>query len=263
VTEDKRSKKSADLVAEALAAKKRYVTLDLVIPDGDLKTHVERYGPEGERLLTLEAVLLFDGFGGLASQILRSLEANLAHFHPRLDEKKSKHLADNLLNGRDQFLNTLSELGLARRLSMQGMTIDLAQPFHDGSRDVDVADSTKGSERFIEVVNLAPVKTTVNGFAPDISEEVKRLVTTVTGKYQSKFGKAIAEGWDGPMWIALDIIKNDMAAISATIGSLREPDFLSSFALAVLRSCPKLHGILYYTHYAYEEAAFWLKEFHR
>jgi hypothetical protein len=225
--------------------------------------HAERHGLQAEKLLTLGTALLFDCFNGLATQILRSLEANLAHFRPKLGGKKRKHLANNLLNGRDQFLNTLSELGLARKLSMEGRTIDLAQPFHDGSRDVDVADSTEGSERFIEVVNLAPVEVNVNGFGPAVSDEAKRLVTTVTKKYQSKFGKAIAEDWDGPIWIALDIIKNDMVAISATIGSLREPDFLSSFARAVLRDCPKLRGVLYYTHYAYEESAFWVKEFHR
>lgn len=247
---------------DPLVAKRRYHTLDRIVSDSDLTLHLERYGSDKETLLTLGACLIFD-LGGLGTKILNALESNLAHFNPHLDRKKRKHVSDNLLNGRDQFLNTLSELGLARRLSDQGRVIHLAHPFHDGNRDVDIADCTPGSEKLIEVVNLAAQEADIHGFAPSFSEETSRLVNTISKKYRKKFGKALDEGWNGPIWIALDIIKNDLVAISAVLGPLTQPDFFERFGSTVFSSCPKLQGIIYYTHYAYNDAAFWVKELYR
>ena len=128
-----------NLVIEAQNRKRRYPSLNAVISDADLEKHVEKYGLEKDKLLTLGSALLYDRFEGIGSQILRALNANLAHFFPILNDKKIKQISANLLNGRDQFLNTLSELGLARSLSMRGRTITLVESFHNGKKDVDEA----------------------------------------------------------------------------------------------------------------------------
>ncbi|WP_445370703.1 hypothetical protein ACH518_15245 [Methylomonas sp. HW2-6] len=87
--------------------------------------------------------------------ILRALDNNLQELQKVDAIWRPGELAQKLLNKHLQFLNTLSELALARELSEQGWGVKLEEKFF-GKKDVDIFAERDGEENFIEVINLAP-----------------------------------------------------------------------------------------------------------
>jgi hypothetical protein len=176
---------------EAVSRKRKYPTVNALITDGDLCHHVGRYETGApEVLLTLGTALLRDHDPAPlpAAGLLASLEDNLSVFVPGLSAEKQRDISANLLNGRIQFLNTLSELGLARYYVKLGWCVRLAEPLPAGQKDVDLFMSRSGDVRWLDVVNAAPNEWEGDGFVPPLPNDFEtRLVNKVAQKFTSKF----------------------------------------------------------------------------
>ncbi len=132
---------------EAVRRKRKYPTIDALITDDDLRLHIQRYETgASESLLTFGTALLRDHRSAPlpAAGLLTSLEENLSMFIPDFLLEKRRDISANLLNGRVQFLNTLSELGLARHYVNRGWCVQLAEPLPTGRKDVDLLMSLGG-----------------------------------------------------------------------------------------------------------------------
>jgi hypothetical protein len=252
---------------EAVSRKRKYPTVNALITDGDLCHHVGRYETGApEVLLTLGTALLRDHDPAPlpAAGLLASLEDNLSVFVPGLSAEKQRDISANLLNGRIQFLNTLSELGLARYYVKLGWCVRLAEPLPAGQKDVDLFMSRSGDVRWLDVVNAAPNEWEGDGFVPPLPNDFEtRLVNKVAQKFTSKFQTAINAGWTGAPWVALDFTKNDGIAVGVTLLGLIRSRKLNDFADKVLRRCPGLAGVVYFTYHATKTEASWVREWRR
>lgn len=248
---------------DAVQRKRKYPNLDALILDDDFRKHVAMYETgDPEPLLTIGIALLRDDWEAPAG-LVRSLEENLSIFLPPLSVQQRRSLAANLLNGRVQFLNTVSELGLARHYRDLSWQVRLAEPLPTG-KDVDLFMAQSGQERWLDVINAAPSEWEGAGFAPLVPNDFEmRLVEKVVDKFQTKFREAIDAGWTGSAWVALDFTKNDAILLAVTVQNLNLIDCksLDAFASDVLRRCPGLSGVVYYTYDAREPKASWVREY--
>lgn len=252
---------------EAVSRKRKYPTIDALITDHDLRLHVGRYETGApDILLTFGTALLRDHHPAPlpAAGLVASLEDNLSVFIPVLSPEKRWDISANLLNGRIQFLNTLSELGLARYYVELGWCVRLAEPLPTGQKDVDLLMSLGGDVRWLDVVNAAPNEWEGDGFVPPVPNDFEtRLVDKVVQKFTSKFRAAIDAGWTGAPWVALDFTKNDGIAMGVTVLGLIGSYKLKDFADGVLRRCPGLAGVVYFAYHATETEARWVREWRR
>jgi len=252
--------------SNALQRKRKYSTLNILLSDEALLKHITKYETgDVEPLLTVGTALLRDDWPPrfTPAGLLHALEENLSLFVPHLNEKQRSCLAANLLNGRVQFLNTVSELGLARHYLERAWEVRLAEPLPCG-KDVDLYMISGGETRWLDVINAAPNEWEGDGFSPLLPVDFEmHLVDKVTDKFQSKFCKAIYAGWVGAPWVALDFTKNDAISVAVTLQERIGSNTLAGFAGVVLQQCPKLAGVIYYTYYANQPKAFWVREFKR
>lgn len=254
--------------SEALLQRKRkYRTLDAMISDENLLDNVRKFetGTE-EGALTLGRALLRDHHPPPfpSGKPIRSLEENLAIFAPSLTAEGQADLARNLLNGSVQFLNTLAELGLARRYRDQGWTVRLAQLLPGGQKDVDMLLGCSAEERWLDVLNAAAHETAVDGFAPLLPPDLEfRLLDKVVDKFRKKFQQAIQQGWSADAWVALDITKHDDLNVAMHLLALTGSNKLDLLAAEVLALCPDLCGVVYFLFDASNISPHWVKEFPR
>jgi hypothetical protein len=264
---DRDGVKMSSIEDEAVSRKRKYPTINALITDHDLRLHVGRYETgASDVLLTFGTALLRDHHPAPlpAAGLLASLENNLSVFIPGLCPEKQRDISANLLNGRIQFLNTLSELGLARYYVKLGWCVRLAEPLPTGPKDVDLFMSLGADVRWLDVVNAAPNEWEGDGFVPPIPDDFEmRLVDKVVQKFTSKFQAAIDVGWTGAPWVALDFTKNDGIARGVTVLGLIGLHKLKDFADEVLRRCPDLAGVVYFTYHATETEARWVREWPR
>lgn len=255
------------LETDALARKRKYAALDALIADSDLLDNVHKHETGvAEPLLTLGTTLLRDHHSPPlpAAMLMRSLDENLSIFVPPLRVDQRKALAANLLNGHNQFLNTLSELGLARYYKELGWQVSLAEQLPPGTKDVDLYIKLGGDFRWLDVLNSAPNEWEGDGFAPMLPADFElRLIDKVVQKFEAKFREAIDGGWNGSPWVALDFTKHDGIARTLTMLGLVGSKKLDGFATDVLSRCPELSGVVYFTYYASETKAYWVREFPR
>lgn len=245
-----------------LLNKQKYPVLDELIKD---ETFLDKVGEEqtGDTRthLTLVTALRFvnDPPPLPSAGVIRSLEENLSIFVPSMSKKQKSTLAANLLNGSCQFLNTLSELALARHYHDRGWKTKLAYQLSPDKKDVDLFVEKDGQSHAIEVLNAAPSECEVNGFAPVLPSDFQfRLMDKIVQKYDKKFSHAIKKGWNGNAWIALDITKNDGVAVGVTISS---DERLREFACEALRQCKQLSGVMYFTYCAAKPTIHWRRAF--
>ena len=244
---------SNTLFTKAIAHKRAFQHLNCLLEDKQLQEHFAKYPDQWQSTrLTLTSVLVHN------SPLLTHLEENLKLFTYKLSPRQKRDLSVNLLNGSNQFLHTLSELGLARAFYESGWQVELAVQFWDKSKkDVDLRVKKDITEALIEVINLQANELHIrrDGFfglsAPNVLHY--NLIDKVVEKYKSKFQEAIQNGWSGPAYIALDISKDDALQFGLAFreGPLRE-EWQGRCAAEVVQYCPGLHGVIYYYHSADE-----------
>ena len=234
----------------AVARKRQHPALDQLIGDDRLMRALrddpaawEKDGP-----LTLP--------GCLASElpefcppvpIIRALNENLRELCAAGAIRRRGQLARKLLNG-EQFLNTQSELALARTLSSAGWYVQLEETFFDG-RDADIL-ATRGAEkRFIEVTNLALKELGGGVHGGQIGQlgHKDRVVQKIANKYREKFEVPLENGWAEHAWVALDVAKNHLESVDTFFQTLlRLPQWNNDLAAHVRRECPRLSGVVVY-----------------
>ncbi|MCD4652501.1 hypothetical protein K8T06_01035 [bacterium] len=250
---------------DALLRKRKYPAIDSLIEDEKLIENVRRFETDDQDvLLTLGTALLRDHHPSPlpAGRLIRSLEDNLSAFVPSLDEDEKKVLAAELLNGRIQFLNTLSELGLARYYLDDTWNTSLAVRIPGVLKNVDIYLEKESESRWLDVINAEPKEWEYAGFAPMAPADLEmRLVDKIERKFASKFKEAVDNGWKGDAWIGLDFTKNDSITKAVTLMRIIGSRTLDEFASEIFRRCPELKGIVYFTYYASEIKAHWVREF--
>lgn len=254
--------------AEALIRKRKYPTLNALITDYALRENVRKSKIDNvEPPFTLGLAILHDEHpdGWPGQGLVQSLEENLSIFvHTLNDNKKKKDIADHLLNKDIQFLNTLSELGLARHYNQNGYQVRLAEVLAPSEKDADIYICKGDEHRWIEVLNAAHEELEIDGFSPMFNAEFgRRLIDYVVLKYNEKFQTAIDKGWNGCPWVALDFIKNDDIAREVALHEMVGNMTLEDCAAKIRSNCPGLAGVVYYTYYAYENKPYFVKEFPR
>ena len=221
------------------------------------------FGPEDEERPEFPKATLVNtlfGFHDTLGPLNECIEAVL----PRLNEEQRHELRTALMNG-PQFLNTASELSLAYSLIRAGWNVELYRAIPGGG-DVDVFASVPHEARFIEVTNVQSeeLEACYGGFGPlptldrvrqrrnsshkpPTRTDAERLVHNVKRKVDTKFGKALREGWEGPSWIALDYGKaHPISMAGAFYSMLGHQDWAKPLAESVFSDVPTLHGVLYY-----------------
>jgi hypothetical protein len=231
----------------------------------DVRNNVSRYYSKDDRcLLTLGTALLLDHLGKPMpfEGLMQSLEANLNRFLHSLDVAKKSKLRLKLLNGRNQFLNTISELALANYFLDAGYTVKLDELLAPSAKDADLHLVHGGETRWIDVINAAPHEWQGEGFGPFRPHDFAfRLRDKVLDKYKDKFAPAVAAGWCGDAWIALDFTKNDSLALAMLSSSLVGDKPLAEFAQDIFTQQPGIRGVVYYTHYVDTRSPHWVQEF--
>jgi hypothetical protein len=155
-------------------------------------------------------------------------------------------LRDNLLNGDAQFLNTLSELALARWYGDNGWSVSFFVPLPDG-KNVDIRVEKDAEERYIEVLNSQIDEADIQGFfsMAEAGKDIDfRLRDKITRKYGDKFEKTVNDGWRGTPWIALDFAKNDRLLLV-----VYSNDHLAKSAGRIFNAIPNIAGVVYYASY--------------
>lgn len=219
-----------------------------------VEDNLDKYWKDGASPATLGVVLAFDGSDSdlPISRAAACLDENLSRLASAVVGPVKKSLGHHLLNGRDQFLNTASELGLARALFDRGYSVKLEHPLPGGTKDVDVfvsSDEEHEGARGIEVLNSSIRRMGCDGFQHFEAEDLeKRLVDRVVQKFENKFLAALDEGLSFEPWVALDLSKNDGLLVSAINISLVYPDRLKALAESVLEQAEGLSGVIYYAH---------------
>ncbi len=241
---------------DAIRMKRNFPNINELIKDNTLDKHLRKFGGREvipKNKLTLGTALLS------SSCVAKALEEQLSCMLPFINSKGK--LSKNLCNDSDQFLNTMSELGLAVRLKQDGWSVKICEIFYK-EKDVDVLVSKDNAKRFIEVTNLTPEPSSsyksVDGFMPMPGSTPldPKLVNKVVTKYRSKFKDAIDDGWSGEAWIALDIAKKDELNIDLTFRtSLTGQKWWMDCIRQITAECPRLAGVLYYWYSAEQIAA--------
>ena len=235
-----------------IESKRRYPTLDGLVSDSQLNEHLWRDGVELDdgKPLTLVRALYSAHRVPDFLPVAAALESQLSALAPLVARGRRGRFTKQLLNG-PQFLNALSELALAMRLQIEGWGVELASPFHDNAKDVDIRANRGPAIRFVEVANLAPESAAelVEGFMekPGGQPLDRRLVGKVVSKYKAKFEKAIEEGWVGDVWIAIDFGKqHDLSLDLRFRRPLTRHDWRKGAAAELHATCPGLRGVVYY-----------------
>jgi hypothetical protein len=233
----------------AIEVKRRYAVINRLVSDSQLEKHLEKWGAGLEYTMTFGRALLSEAVAPGFLPVAAALEEQLQALETCVAGNRTGTLVKNLLNG-PQFLNTLSELALARRLQLDGWQVELASPFHDGKKDADVRVSRDGAERYVELVNLAPEPMTesIEGFLPLPGSEPldPKLLDKVVEKYETKFKPALDAGWKGEAWIALDHSKkHDLTAELLFRGPFTGTDWRAQLAASIGSKCPELRGVVY------------------
>lgn len=161
-----------------------------------------------------------------------------------------KTLARKLLN-KSQFLNTFSELALARTLLQTRASIELDFKFFE-NRDVDIHVQADSCRIFIEVVNLGlhaesdiPTNSVVGG-SIRVGQPNATITNKIKDKFQEKFAKAVYAGWKGFAVIAIDLGKRHQHDLEMMIRKTFEPNWLVPTADELSTECPGLGAIMTY-----------------
>lgn len=236
-------------IRKALDRKRLYARIHAIVSDTALTRAVN--GVSGDdQCLTLPGCLLSDARKPFPPiLVLESLEDNLSVLRPTIT--KPRRLANQLLNG-CQFLNTLSELALARTLLDMGWSISLDEKFF-GKKDADIVARRDTEKNFIDVTNISPMSLPVGvTVCRDIFQEMSdrsRIVHKLVEKFQEKFEVAINSGWGGRAWVALDFAKNDEENVQSFVQDLFQRRWRLEVAELVRRDCPQLAGVILYRYY--------------
>lgn len=235
--------------SKAIEAKGTFRWLDRLVPDAALARVLER-DPEANELagpLTFAGCLLHHHYRDPFSphRTLVALDSNLGALWDKID--KPGQLRNKLLNP-GQFLNTISELALARTLRDCNYEVTLEYEFAE-SRDADVLASKNGHDYHIDVTNLAgrPLASgrTIWGSMSEVTERdivIKKIAT----KFRKKFEGPLSRGWCGHPWIALDVAKNDLENVETVLRQFTHPTWCEDLKAILHRECPTLEGALIY-----------------
>lgn len=236
---------------ELLLEKRKYRQLDKLLPDlavlaDAMRPEVIQAAKDAMKGVS-KGPFLSVGMALYWPNLLAPLEKCLETVVPGMSGKQRKELSDGLLNA-PQFLHSVSELGLARRLVIDGHKVDMFFRFHK-KKNVDIKATVGDQDYLIEVTNLG-AKTwqpPADGWGPTPSID-PQLVKNIVEKYDKKFGEALTEGWDGPIWIAFDFGKAHPTAVAvALFQTIMGPSLYQALASEVFESAPKLRGVIYYT----------------
>jgi len=244
---------------ELLAEKRRHPRLDRLLPDDKVLADAMRpevvqsvrdayeHPSTGEEVARVSTgPFLSVGMALYSPNLLAPLEKCLETVVPEMTREQRKELSDGLLNA-TQFLHSVSELGLARRLVIDGFKVDMFVRFHE-KKNVDIKATVGDQDYLIEVTNLAAKtwQSPTEGWGPPPTIDT-HLVKNIVDKYNKKFGEALTEGWDGPIWIAFDFGKAHPTALGvALFQAMMGPALYQVLASKVFESAPKLRGVIYY-----------------
>jgi hypothetical protein len=240
---------TSDLVAKVIEMKRNFYWLDKLLPDSSLIRALER-DPKAEDPagpITLAGCLNHCDYPVPfpPHPALLALDSNLAVLWNRID--KPSRLRNKLLNP-EQFLNTISELALARTLHDDGYEITLEFAFAE-RRDADVLATKSGRDYHIEVTNLAsrPIisGTTIAGSVREVAE-YDLIVEKIITKFRDKFEGPLDRGWHGHAWIALDVAKNDEENVHLVLQRFSRPTWRDELKAILCRECSTLEGALVY-----------------
>lgn len=233
-----------------LETKKHFPHLDALVSDRDVRRCLgSQATTAGWSLLAA----LSNPNIAVTLPLLRSLDENLNVLVGAI--RSRKQLRDRLLN-RDQLLNTLSELALARHQFEEGWKVELDYPFFD-KRDVDLRCQRDGIERLVELVNMAIPddqeipQTGIPGMGfsgVSMPRADDPLVRKVIAKFNDKFLPAFERGWDGEAWIAVDYTKVHRQDIEKLILELTRPTWSSDLAALAGQCCHGLRGVCFYSY---------------
>jgi len=214
------------------------------------------------------------------SYLLLPLERDLESLWDAIPASQRKGLAGNLLNGRIQFLNTMSELALARSLKERGLDVALFSELPHGAKDADIAIRLGQNLLYLEVTNhwpecnsLASDTTTApsaeldtaaaetnqsdvdklldevlldTDFSP-IPTPTFKLVGKVTHKFSTKFESEPEIRSTGRAWVAIDFGKDHnqfLAALTQLITSKNAG--YAMLAKDIFIANPEIGGVLFY-----------------
>jgi hypothetical protein len=176
---------------------------------------------------------------------LMALNGNLGALRDKI--KKPGQLRKKLMNP-SQFLNTISELALARTLLDNGYEITVEYEFAE-KRDVDIFASKSGDDYHIDVTNLAAraIRSDTVLFE-SVSKESKYdlVIKKIATKFREKFEGPLERGWIGHAWIALDVAKNDLENVKTFVQCLTRPTWADEIRAILCYECPTLEGALLY-----------------
>ncbi len=240
---------NADIYAKATEAKRRFPRLDALVPDAALRRGLsaDPSAGDGAGPLTLARCLVHchypDPFP--PQPTLAAIEKNLDALWDKID--KPGQLRQKLLNP-DQFLNTISELALARSLRDNGYEVTLEYKFAQG-RDADILAVKHGRQYHVDVTNLAarplPMHGVVSGTVSEVGE-MDLVVKKIAAKFREKFEGPLDRGWPGHAWIALDVAKNDRQNVDVVLQRFTRPNWIREVKVLMHRECPTLEGCVIY-----------------
>ena len=231
----------------AVLRKQKYPFLDAVVSDGALRRSFRKL-PKTE-MVTLQSLLTEDYPAPPSpSAQLKALDLMLQNLLKNGAVVRRHDLASKLLSAGD-FLNTLSELGLATYFFENGWTVRLEEPIPTGSKNSDIYVRKSGTGHYVEVINLAhkrlPQKEVLFGSVTSPQKDEK-LVEKIIDKYRGKFEVALKNGWEAKTWIAIDYTKDDLANITAASRDRFVPQWLHNIAPHIKGACSLLSGIITY-----------------
>lgn len=234
----------------AIKRKREYPAVHELVKDRLLRSAIKRDPSslvENGRL-TLSGCLVSDCPEPFPhSRVLRALDENLRELLTAGAIRQQKQLAEKLANG-PQFLNTLSELALARTLITQGMPVELEKKFFSDI-DADILATIGEEKHYFEVTNLA-LNPVAEGVHPGMVAEVGEndlVVKKIVAKYEAKFKKPFESGWREYAWVALDVAKNDGQNIEILVQALfRGNNWVAELAEHIRPKCPNLTGVVVY-----------------
>ncbi len=230
----------------ALERKRDYPAIHALIADSALRRTLNRH-PESAEQLTLPGCLVSDAPKPFPPVlILESLDSNLGVLKKPSIMARPRQVADKLLNA-GQFLNTLSELALARTLLDAKWSISLEERFYRG-KDADIVARRNPESNFIDVINLAPMRLPSCGVCSrDVVQPLtdrNRIAQKLIEKFQDKFELPIQRGWIGRSWVAIDFAKNWAEDVQTFVQDLFGGNWRQEITEIVRQRCPKLTGII-------------------
>lgn len=236
-----------NLEAKALAAKRQYHWLNELILDTSISRALRNYSEASDQSLTLVGCLL-----GIdvpepfpPRPTLAALNSNLERLQSAIT--KPGQLRKKLINP-DQFLNTISELALARTLLDDGYDLTIEYEFAE-RRDVDIFAHKLGRELYIDATNLCSrsMRSTeiVAGAVSEVFDD-DRIVEKIVTKFREKFEGPLQRGWVGHPWGALDVAKDDLEKIRSAFQRIFRDSWQTEIRNLLQKECPALEGALIY-----------------